>query len=428
MDTKKQNVPRIALLGVCDRAKYERGDPPILSRINILGLRKTVLAYFFPFDLSGLWLALAVYGIEQEKPGPVVLRDRSGNQLYRIDITTTEEVDITKMNQGDKQGNDKGVFVQIGAMPSWTVFLAPLHDTVLNEPQILEAFLLEDAGEIPLGMISFGLAGAPPLTPDRIAAIKSDPRAVKEVRLNLGCKFCETKLKVFAALKRPDKIEDDLVWYQDLPEKFICGCKKTNMNLEILRNNMHAILGQVDVTSKNVSISTLYEHRNIDQISKKFLKVITESKKEEEIQKFLSENPIIFHFLSPLRIFKKPPILTKHQADFAILDSLGTLFLIEIERANILLLRKDGATSAEMEHAISQVRDWLFLYEKHRGAVLECLDIADREVTKGLRKNKFTFLMEQLSSSNSVVMYNVSGQYVSFAGQRFLIPFGIACL
>ena len=48
--------------------------------------------------------------------------------------------------------------------------------------------------------------------------------------------------------------------------------------------------------------------------------------------------------------------------------------------------------------------------------------------TKGSRNNKFTFLMEQLSSSNSVVIYNVSGQYVSFAGQRFLIPFGIACL
>ena len=46
------------------------------------------------------------------------------------------------------------------------------------------------------------------------------------------------------------------------------------------------------------------------------------------------------------------------------------------------MIRKDGATSAEMEHAISQVRDWLFLYEKHRSAVLECLDLHDREVTR----------------------------------------------
>lgn len=79
---------------------------------------------------------------------------------------------------------------------------------------------------------------------------------------------------------------------------------------------------------------------------------------------------------------KNPPILSKHQADFAILDSRGTLWFVEIERPDILLLRKDGATSAEMEHAISQVRDWLFLYEKHRGAVLECLDLRDHAVTR----------------------------------------------
>ena len=83
-----------------------------------------------------------------------------------------------------------------------------------------------------------------------------------------------------------------------------------------------------------------------------------------------------------MRLYEKPPLLSKHQADFAILDSRGTLFFVEIERPGIRLLRKDGAASAEMEHAISQVRDWLFLYEKHREAVLECLDLRDCEVTR----------------------------------------------
>lgn len=58
------------------------------------------------------------------------------------------------------------------------------------------------------------------------------------------------------------------------------------------------------------------------------------------------------------------------------------MFFVEIERPDILLLRKDGAISAEMEHAITQVRDWLFLYEKHRGAVLECLDLPEQQVTR----------------------------------------------
>jgi hypothetical protein len=130
------------------------------------------------------------------------------------------------------------------------------------------------------------------------------------------------------------------------------------------------------------SFSTLYEHDAIERVSGDFLQLVRTSPREEDIQQFLAKNPIVFHFLSPVRIFEKPPILLKHQADFAILDSRGTLFFVEIERADILLLRRDGAASAEVEHAISQVRDWLFLYEKHRAAVLECLDLRDRDVTR----------------------------------------------
>jgi hypothetical protein len=382
MTKENLTAPRIALLGICDRARYEHGNSPYLSHIDILGLRKVVLAYIFPFDTSSLYLVLAVYGIELSNPGAVVLRNRDGAQVFRIDITATAKVNIASDSDLKNEDPDSGILVAVGDVPSWTVFLAPLKGIVLNEPQILEAFLLTDERDVSLGMLSFGLAGAPLLTPDRIAAIKSDPRAIKAVRLNLGCKHCDSKLKVLAALQKPEESEDDTIWYQDLPDSFDCSCGKTNMSLDILRSNMHALLGRRDINVKNLSFSALYEHRAIDQISEGFLKLIKENPREEEIQKFLSKNPIVFHFLSPFRLFEKPPILSKHQADYAILDSRGTLFFVEIERPDILLLRKDGATSAEMEHAISQVRDWLFLYEKHRGAVLECLDLRDREVTR----------------------------------------------
>lgn len=382
MKKDKLITPRIALLGVCHRARYERGDPPVLSQIDVLGLRKVVLPYIYPFDASGQYLALAVYGIELSDPGTVVLRSRDGNQVFRVDISASREIDLTD-SAGEKGDNsESGILIPVSDAPSWTMFLAPLNGVVLNEPQTLEAFLLDDEGEIPLGMLAFGLAGAPPLTPDRIAAIKSDPRAMKALRVNLGCKHCDSKLKVLAALEKPKEEEKDLVWYQDLPKTFNCSCGKTNFSLDILRTNLHALLGTRDVVAKNLSFSALYEHRAIDQTSKELLDLIKTKPKEEVVQQFLSKNPIIFHFLSPIRLFEKPPILSKHQADFAILDSRGALIFVEIERPGILLIRKDGATSAEMEHAVSQVRDWLFLYEKHRGAVLECLDLRDREVTR----------------------------------------------
>ncbi len=379
---KKLITPRIALLGICHRARYERGDQPVLSYIDILGLRKVVLPYIYPFDASAHYLALAVYGIELSNPGAVVLRSRGGNQVFRVDISASPEVDIagSKSTKGDN--SESGILVAVGDAPSWTMFLAPLNGVVLNEPQTLEAFFLDEEGEIPLGILAFGLASAPPLTPDRIAAIKSDPQAIKALRLQLGCKHCDSKLKVFAALEKTKECDKDFIWYQDVPEYFKCSCGKTSFSLNILRTNMHALLGKRDIDVKNLSFSALYEHRAIDQISQELLHLVKTKPREEDVQRFLSKNPIVFHFLSPLRLYEKPPILSKHQADFAILDSRGTLIFVEIERPDIRLIRKDGATSAEMEHAISQVRDWLFLYEKHRGAVLECLDFRDREVTR----------------------------------------------
>jgi len=356
----------------------------VLSHIDLLGLRKVVLPYIYPFDASALYLALAVYGIEVSNPGAVVLRNRDGKQIFRVDISTSPKIDIRDSKGKEIDASESGILVAIGDSPSWTMFLAPLTGVVLNEPQTLEAFLLEDEAEISLGVLAFGLAGAPPLTPDRIAAIKSDPRAIKALQLHLGCKHCDSKLKVFAALEKPkEKVNDkDLVWYQDVPETFECSCGQTNFPLNILRTNMHALFVARDIIAKNLSFSVLYERRAIDQISKELLQLIKTNPREEDVQQFLSKYPIILHFLSPLRIYEKPPILSKHQADFAILDSRGTLIFVELERPGIRLIRKDGATSAEMEHAISQVRDWLFLYENHRGAVLECLNLRDREVTR----------------------------------------------
>ena len=384
MKRKKTDTPRIALLGICNRARYEKGDPPMLSHIDLLGLRKVVLPYIYPFDASSHYLALAVYGIELPNPAAVILRSRDGNQIFRLDISTTPKFELSDSKEATTNDFEPEFYIHIGDSPSWTMFLAPLKDVLLNEPQTLEAFLFEDEKEISLGVLVFGLASAPPLTPDRIAAIKSDPLSVKSLQLHLGCKHCDTKLKVFAALEKPKEDEADkaLVWYKDVPDIFECSCGKTKLPLNILRTNMHALLGAKDITAKNLSLSVDYENRAIDQISKEFLQLIESKPREEAVQQFLSKNPIIFHFLSPLRIYEKPPILSKHQADFAILDSRRTLFLVEIERPNILLVRKDGATSADMEHAISQVRDWLFLYEEYRGAVLECLDLRDREVTR----------------------------------------------
>ena len=86
-DNPVEIVPRFALLGVCERGAYRRLDPPSLSYIDVLGLRHVVLSHVYPFVLSGLSLAVAVYGAQYSGLGHMILRDRSGNQVFRLDLS-----------------------------------------------------------------------------------------------------------------------------------------------------------------------------------------------------------------------------------------------------------------------------------------------------------------------------------------------------
>jgi hypothetical protein len=42
----------------------------------------------------------------------------------------------------------------------------------------------------------------PPLTAERVAAIKSDPGAMKAVRVDVFCRECQSKIQMYAALVR----------------------------------------------------------------------------------------------------------------------------------------------------------------------------------------------------------------------------------
>ena len=386
MTEVRGEVPRIALLGVTSRARYHQASPLTFPEIDLLGLTKAVMGFVYPLELSAFVIVLAIYNPEASDSYNIVVRDDNGKEVYTAKIAAS----VVPAASGDASigyrdlasGSITYQVTTAWPSPSWHVVFFPFKGLVLEEPSLLRLFLVQDGADVPLGALVFGLLQMPPLTPDRIAAIKSDPRAVKGIRMDLGCKVCPSKLKVFAGLEKPKSAEEGVVWYQDIPDSFNCSCGATRMKLDILRSNMHALLGQTEVSAKNVSYTRVYEDRSLGHISHNFLKLIEREPREEDVQEFIAGNPIVFHFLAPMRLFEKPPILSKHKTDFVILDGKGTLTFVEIERPNIRLLRKDGATSADMDHAISQVRDWLYEYEKHRAAVLDCLGLQEREVTK----------------------------------------------
>jgi hypothetical protein len=154
--------------------------------------------------------------------------------------------------------------------------------------------------------------------------------------------------------------------------------------LSLWREHAHGILGNHnDPTPSGAFDLTLnYERQALQDLSVRFQALLDDnSDDEEEIQKFFEKNLILFHRFDPEKIFFKTPILSKYKTDFTILTKSKQLILIEIEKPSTLLMRKEGDPSADFEHAVSQVQNWLFEYESYKLAVLSCIRIDISEVT-----------------------------------------------
>ncbi|MHA2061977.1 MAG: Shedu anti-phage system protein SduA domain-containing protein, partial [Candidatus Sifarchaeia archaeon] len=230
--------------------------------------------------------------------------------------------------------------------------------------------------------MNFGVITPQPLTPERIAAIKSDPKSAKAVKLDLGCKKCPSKLKTYAALEINDELEKEgYVEYKYLSDKFLCECGKTNIDLSIIRGNLHGLLGTQMSSSEEFSFLPIYERSSLKTIRFDFLELLKKNPVEEKIQQFIQKYPILLHQFPADKIYFKPPLLNFFVADFGIITPQKEFILIEIEKPNTKLLKKDGGIAAELNHAFDQINDWFHVIDEHRLAVLDDIGIDKTKIS-----------------------------------------------
>ncbi len=281
--------PGIAFLGVCERAAYVREGSTNLYKWNILGLKQIVLSHLFPIPLRDVWMGWAFYGASAAGEHKFQLIDESGKEIGTINITS-QSVSI-------QQQEDIGILDGPNLLVpehGWLTAFIKLGDSpiVVEKPGLYHLRLLSDDGPKNVGQIIFAVVDPPTLTPDRISAIRSDPNATKAVRLELGCKHCATKGKVYTALDRSEKNEaEGWTWYQDLPERFTCECGKTNFDLSTIRRNLHGFLGRRRRDSEQVQFIPLYEKSSLETVRSSFMSLLNVKCREEQLQKFIEENP-----------------------------------------------------------------------------------------------------------------------------------------
>lgn len=373
-----QHVPNIAFLGVCERATQVRKGQPILWKHSVLGLKQVVLSHIFPMNLRGFQFAFAVYDPLSFEDARIRVLAPNNEELLHIDIQMHDD----SQSSGYVPSAETGMFVQ-SAYPVWSFFVSDLSDidAVVKRPDQYKITMCRGTEEVPIGCLVFVYVPAPPLTSERIAAIRSNPYAAKRVRFSMRCNQCSDELRAYTGLERSAEEErDGWIWSKQLPDSFTCKCGKNTMDLTMLRDSLHALLGHVTRGEEEVSFTRLYERGALEAICNQFASLLDLNPEEKQVQQFMEDNPILLQQFAPERIYHKVPILTKHETDFAILSNKREMILIEIEKPGKQLLKKDGGITAVLQHAFDQVRDWLHRFEEHRAATLACIGLKPEEV------------------------------------------------
>jgi hypothetical protein len=375
------DAPRVALLGVCERAAFVRKGHHLLWCHNLIGLRHTLVNYFYPCGASGWHIVFAYYDPFTFPGGRLRLIDDTSKELFSINFSWEQAT-------GELQG---GAFEQrewrlAGSGQQWQLVHFPLEALVIQKPGIIRVYLQTDTSdeEICVGQLYCIEATPQPLTEDRIAAIRSDPQAAKYVRVVLGCKKCPAKLYVQAGIDRPKDIDGkEKVWYEDAPEEWTCNCGLSRIDLKSVRKNLHGILGTRTKSGDQESELTfirMYEKGTLADVCAEFGALLDNNPGEQEVQHFLEKHTVFLHRFSPVKIKRKAPILTKYQTDFAILDSRGMLLLVELEKSKTKLLKQDGGIAQELQHAFDQVREWHDEVQRHWVATMDCMGFRQEEV------------------------------------------------
>lgn len=374
-------ISPILFIGIADHVN-QRGQPFPIGPIDLFQLSQHKSHIIYPAITTDNEY---VFLLHKDVLDPEKIQNLSIKVFYD-DGTEFSSINVGFVGEPDAASKVAEEKKQAGTLPivkgaSSMLFHVKL-DSLINRPgrYIIKASLGGEFEQI--GEIYFHYSPAPPLTPDQIKAIESDPRSVKAFRMDLGCKFCDKKLYVYTALEQINTLEEDgYVWQYNLSDNFECDCGRTQYSLSYIKESLHGLLlKNLSTDIAGLGYVRRYAHEQIVEVIRNYEDLLKTEKDEKPFQNYIEKHPIMLARFHAKRLFIKPNILGKFETDFALLDTRNQLILIELEKPSLKLFKKDGHPAAELMHAYGQVRDWLHEYSKHPAAVLEGLKLQDEKV------------------------------------------------
>lgn len=362
----KPAAPPFAFLGVCRHARAFLADPG--GAVDLLGLSRHIVCPVLPVPLGDRSLVVAVYDAGSAGPIEAVIRAPDGREVQRLHVKPAQAA-VSKDSLAQRM--TEGWFVLATNPAGW----------LIDQPGYYDVRIDDAGGGRTVGGFYVSVPEEPEFSPEMRAAFQSYPAAHDAVQVVFACTECREECRAYVAYER-DMIEEDRgsLWYRDLPEEFRCGCGRTVLSLSVLRRQMHLLLDPRLPSFSDMSSSRLYEEQSVRRVLDAYNDVLISAKREEDVQVFLANNPLMLAVFAAVRIFPKARILSRYTTDFVILDHKRDLILIEIERPDTPLLTSKGNTAAPLQRAFDQVTDWLHVFREHRIATLECLGLNPKDV------------------------------------------------
>jgi hypothetical protein len=175
-------TPELIFLGIAERASVVReGDSPLL-KWHLIGLKGILPLFCYPAPLTGLHFVFAVRHLVQGPDLRMTIRSVSRQEIGFFNIALAQEATPPTPPLTSMGGHLMVLTLPEAWSPVVVEFRGPSPLIFLSPGRY---FLYEGATEDTEKLIGEFCCIAfdpPPLTAERVAAIKSDPRAMKAVR------------------------------------------------------------------------------------------------------------------------------------------------------------------------------------------------------------------------------------------------------
>lgn len=383
-------------LGVCHKALLRFGG---LVQ-DLYGVTDYLAVHFFPLSLGDLILLMAFPKefVNIQEPVQITLKNLKTGKKASIGLNTQicdiegDQIQINAAHVEKPYTRDKvtqeyvGSPVMISQYNPFKMMVIPCPNLFLTEPSDIDLYYQVGDEEHKLGTITCRFVPPPPMTESERNALMSQPNA-HNIIFRVMCNECKDTVRFYLSLdgvSTPKKEDIDSILITDAPDMWECSCGQHKIPLCYLKQGMHTLFRTLPLSGvkKRLGVIPLYEKSSISSMLSEYQIMLIEQfeENEEVFQQYLQDHPLFWNFLAPLRIWHKPPILTKYNADFAILTRMRVLYFVEIEKPKTTLIKADGGVHSELQTGLDQIRNWKIEIDKRREAVLSGLNLEQKEV------------------------------------------------